>query len=578
MKKLLAMALALVMALGVTTMAWAEEEGEATSGKKIAKVNDTEYSSFDEVVKALNQLPNNVQATLTLLDDVTDADMTIHYASDSATGMYLLNLDLNGHTFAGKLVKTHDLTVKDSSDGPKGTAHFSYVECNVLTLESGTVTIDDAAIDHTTIVTNANVTINNGEFKNRNHEKAIDKQEGSGSVTVNGGEFWTDNNLAAEGNSVIGYATVDFDNTTPATHYVIGKTTQGSCTIQKTSTDGTKLYFYDLSTAAKAAADGDVITLLADQTIDRKVEVKNSVTIDGNGKSIALAGTVKGLPLSNYSHGVFVFSGEGKSAAIKEATFKDIERDTVLLRSNGSNSTFTVEDCTVSNVKVMNVVRAASESAQNSKLVVTNSTFNNCTASLNGIIQIDNNSTSNAASEVTKNDFIGNKIGPADNVAVIYLSAPATVQNNYFDGNATTANTGKKNGIVVTGSKAEGSRVENNAFVSHTFVGGDAQGAVYGAKGATTVSSNYYGTGIDHLAKAGTGFTEGTVASSYTNMGSGNHSYTPARYYYNSTTTTDTKKDDSKSSPKTFDAGMGIYALTAVLSVTGMAYVGKKKF
>ena len=52
----------------------------------------------------------------------------------------------------------------------------------------------------------------------------------------------------------------------------------------------------------------------------------------------------------------------------------------------------------------------------------------------------------------------------------------------------------------------------------------------------------------------------------------------PPRYYYNSTTTTDTKVDGTKGSPKTFDAGMGIYALTAVLSVTGMAYVGKKKF
>ena len=53
----------------------------------------------------------------------------------------------------------------------------------------------------------------------------------------------------------------------------------------------------------------------------------------------------------------------------------------------------------------------------------------------------------------------------------------------------------------------------------------------------------------------------------------------PARYYYNSTTTTtDTKADGTKGSPKTFDAGVGIYALTAVLSVTGMAYVGKKKF
>lgn len=56
-------------------------------------------------------------------------------------------------------------------------------------------------------------------------------------------------------------------------------------------------------------------------------------------------------------------------------------------------------------------------------------------------------------------------------------------------------------------------------------------------------------------------------------------SYTvPARYYYYNSTTTDTKADDTKGSPKTFDAGMGIYAVSALLSVTGMACVGRKKF
>lgn len=49
----------------------------------------------------------------------------------------------------------------------------------------------------------------------------------------------------------------------------------------------------------------------------------------------------------------------------------------------------------------------------------------------------------------------------------------------------------------------------------------------------------------------------------------------PPRYYYNSTTTT--TKDEAKGSPKTFDAGVGIYALTAVLSVTGMAWTAKKR-
>ena len=46
-------------------------------------------------------------------------------------------------------------------------------------------------------------------------------------------------------------------------------------------------------------------------------------------------------------------------------------------------------------------------------------------------------------------------------------------------------------------------------------------------------------------------------------------------YYYPSTT--DTTKDDTKGSPKTFDAGIGVYAVTAVLSVTGMAWTAKKR-
>ena len=48
-------------------------------------------------------------------------------------------------------------------------------------------------------------------------------------------------------------------------------------------------------------------------------------------------------------------------------------------------------------------------------------------------------------------------------------------------------------------------------------------------------------------------------------------------YYYYAPTTTDTKTDTTKGSPKTFDAGVGIYAVTAVLSVTGMAWTGKKR-
>ena len=363
----------------------------------------------------------------------------------------------------------------------------------MLYLSGGTVTITDAKILHALYVQDADVTINGGEYHKdgTGHAAAINVQGAGGSLTVNSGVFQTQDNLTSGGNTVV---------TCSDGWFAVGRATQGEYMVKKGD-----LYFYDLYTAVKAAGDGETITLLGDQTVSKQIVVDKSLTIDGNGYRVELAETVDNVNLTNIAHGVFQFSGDNKIAVMKNLTFKDIDIDSVLIRAynSGNNSCLTVDRCTFDNVKALNIVRAASESAQKSKLVVTNSTFKGCTASLNGIIQIDNNSTGNAASEIKNNDFIGNKVGPADNVAVIYLSAPATVQNNYFDRNTTTANTGKKNGVVVTGSHAGGSKVESNAFVSHTFDGGDAQGAVYGAKGATTVSNNYYGAGIDHLAKAG---------------------------------------------------------------------------
>ena len=48
-------------------------------------------------------------------------------------------------------------------------------------------------------------------------------------------------------------------------------------------------------------------------------------------------------------------------------------------------------------------------------------------------------------------------------------------------------------------------------------------------------------------------------------------------YYYYSPTSDTTTSTPTKGSPKTFDAGVGIYAVTALLSVTGMAWAGKKR-
>ena len=557
MKKLLAMLLALVMALGLCSVSWAETTANCTgSCEHEAAIGGTHYDTLQGAIAATE--PGD---TVKLLADATGVNIT-------CPGDRMVTIDLNGHNLTGSVRKSHDLTITDTSAETKGAATFDYVGCNVLYLSGGKVTITDAKILHALYVQGADVTINGGEYHRdgTGHTAAINVLQGAGSLIVNSGVFQTDDNLTSGGNMVV---------TCSDNWFAVGRATQGEYMVKKGN-----LYFYDLYTAVKAAKDGETITLLGDQTVSKQIVVDKSLTIDGNGNRVKLAETVDNVNLTNIAHGVFQFSGTDKTAVMENLTFKGIGIDSVLIRAynTGSNSSLTVDGCTFDNVKAINMVRGSSSVAMRCKLVVTNSTFRNCTATLNGIIQIDSNDGNNNTSEIKNNDFIGNKVGPADNVAVIYLSAPATVQNNYFDGNTTTANTDKKNGVVVTGSQAGGSKVESNAFVSHTFDGGDAQGAVYGAAGDTKVSNNYYGTGINHLAKAGDGFSEGSVATGYTNMGSGNHSYTAPRYYYNSTTTTDTKKDEGKTSPKTFDAGMGIYTLTAVLSVTGMAYVGKKKF
>ncbi len=97
---------------------------------------------------------------------------------------------------------------------------------------------------------------------------------------------------------------------------------------------------------------------------------------------------------------------------------------------------------------------------------------------------------------------------------------------------------------------------------------------------SVTVTKTGPVTGVD--AGKSIAVAEGVTGVTVNGVPVTGDSYTvpqPPRYYYNSTTTTttDTKADGTKGSPKTFDAGVGIYAVTAVLSVTGMAWTAKKR-
>lgn len=83
-------------------------------------------------------------------------------------------------------------------------------------------------------------------------------------------------------------------------------------------------------------------------------------------------------------------------------------------------------------------------------------------------------------------------------------------------------------------------------------------GAITGVKGGVTIKAAVEGVTVNNVAVPA-GDTGYTVPRTY--------------YYYPSASTGDNKT----TSPKTFDTGMGIYAASALLSLTGMAWLGGKR-
>ena len=167
------------------------------------------------------------------------------------------------------------------------------------------------------------------------------------------------------------------------------------------------------------------------------------------------------------------------------------------------------------------------------------------------------------------------------------------IQENYID---TCGDRAIRFGTVNSDANV---KVNNNVIVNS----GDESGQLFKANkvmtgGSVNLDNNYWSgkpaaTAVNPnggvTVPTKTGIVGGTFTVDVTNYmaegvvtvnnGDGTFTVRAPRYYYNSTTTTtDTKADDTKGSPKTFDAGMGIYAVSALLSVTGMAYVGKRKF
>ena len=148
----------------------------------------------------------------------------------------------------------------------------------------------------------------------------------------------------------------------------------------------------------------------------------------------------------------------------------------------------------------------------------------------------------------------------------------------------------EKVNLTISGGNFEAINNGTNAVYSEdctNFISGgtfSSDVSAYAGSNAVASLKNVYYVGTDSIEAAVNSMSGGdtlTVIKGSVKVGNteygANQTYTkPTSYYYYSPSTT-TPDTTTKGSPKTFDAGVGIYAVTAVLSVTGMAWTAKKR-
>ena len=489
MKKLLAMALALVMCLGVTTMAWAEVEGPDMSGTVVnvtaanaQEVLDGKYGSIDGKTIHFAQGEYGILYLARVIADDTCLGSGVDYYKGVA------NVEVKGSGSTCNPIVTWTVGDKVSAFAGLTTRAQFFVRMvkNVtFTAEAGaTFAGFEAAArwanDTEKTAMSEYFSSKNVQFEELRIEKGEDGNDlTSPFVRTNYSGSWFDFSLQ----------NITFD----------GLTINGSLSVSKAR---------------------DVLTNYANDGII----VKNcSFNPSGEGKN--------GIELKS-------LTTPYQNVQMTGCTFTGATNDGLYIQR--------LQGATIENNSFKNIGKRAiqlnADNGMGGNVIIQENYIDNCgdrairfgTVNGDANVKVNNNVIVNSTGDESGQLFKANEVKTGGSV---------NLDNNYWSGKPAATAVNTYGGVTVP---------TKTGIVGGMFT---VDVTDYMAEG-TVIVDNGDGT-----------FTVGPQPEQ-----------TPPRYYYNSTTTTDTKKDESKSSPKTFDAGVGIYAVSALLSVTGMAYVGKRKF
>ena len=340
---------------------------------------------------------------------------------------------------------------------------------------------------------------------------------------------------------------------------------------------------YDTLTAAvEAATNGQTIVLVAGTAEDITVANGKDITINLNGKTVknvtsdtitvALGAklTITGTgTVDNVTHGKGAIVNYGVTV-LNGGTFeRSQEKGTYSPYGNGGNSWYTIANygkmeinagvTVYNNGGYSSMIRNVGEGPDASTLTINGGTFsggvNTVKNDEGGVLVVNGGNFSNTAQYVIMNwhkTTINNGTFKTLNTA---NTAKAVLFTSNYGGEANAAASAGE--LTITGGTFKRATDTQKMIV-------DAYDA--NNTGTASISGGTFDADVSQYLESG---KQQNADGSVGNI---------PRYYYNSTTTTDTKKDDNKgTSPKTFDAGVGIYAVTAVLSVTGMAWTAKKR-